>query len=50
MRNMYKILENLKVGNHLGDLGKWEDFIKWTLKKLYEGVNWIHLAQNSVQW
>jgi hypothetical protein len=35
----------------LGDLGiDGRITLKWVLKKRYEDVNWIHLAQDKLQW
>jgi hypothetical protein len=40
----------LKGGDHLGALGEdWRIILKCILKGL-EGVDWIHLAQDRVQW
>jgi hypothetical protein len=32
------------------ELSRWEDNIKMDLKKQDEGVNWIQLARNRLQW
>jgi len=53
MRNAYKIL----VGKYDGkrQLGRrwhrWEDSIRMGPREIaWEGVDWIHLAQNRCQW
>jgi hypothetical protein len=42
---------NLKGRYHLEDLGVNERISEWILTKIgWEGVDWMHLAQNSDQW
>jgi hypothetical protein len=46
-------LENLQGRNHLRDLGTdgQKILLNWILKeKQSEDVEWIHMAQNRVQW
>jgi hypothetical protein len=41
--------ENLKEGDHLGDLGMWQDNIKMGLKEIrYTDADWIHLSQDMI--
>jgi len=49
MRNIYKILAGkLKVKKKKIT---WKDNIKMDLKKMKcKGIDWIHLAQNRMQW
>jgi len=45
------LLENLKRRNHSEDLGIDGDNIRMDLRKMgWEGVDWIHLAQDRDQW
>jgi hypothetical protein len=53
MRNEYRILSVKPDGKR--PLGRprrrWEDNIKMDLRKIgWEGVNWIHLAQDRNRW
>jgi len=53
IRNAYSILVGKPEGN--GPLGRprcrWEDNTRMDLREIgWEGVNWIHLAQNRDQW
>jgi hypothetical protein len=53
MRNTYNILVG-KAGGKI-PLGRptlrWEDNIRMDLREIgWEGVNWIHLAQDRDQW
>jgi len=53
MRNAYKILVGKPTGKR--PLGKprrrWEDNIRIDLREIgWEGVDWIHLAQDRDQW
>jgi hypothetical protein len=53
MRNTYKILVRKLAGNIPYERPKhrWENNIKIVLKEIgYEGVDWIHVAQNRDQW
>jgi hypothetical protein len=49
--DVYKILlESLKRRDNLEDLGRWEDNIKMNIMEIWwDGVNWIHLAQDRDQ-
>jgi hypothetical protein len=41
------LYKNLKEGDHWENLGTNEDNIKMNLKEIgWEGVDWIHLAQD----
>lgn len=43
--------ENLKGKNQVGDLGVCgTDIVKMHLKEWDEGTDWIHVAQDRVQW
>jgi hypothetical protein len=53
VRNLYAIL--VKKTDDKRPLGAprhgWEDNTKTDLKEIkYEGVNWVHMAQNRIQW
>jgi hypothetical protein len=49
MRKAYKILVGKREGKR--PLGKWEDYIRTYLREIgWEGVDWIHLAQDTDQW
>jgi hypothetical protein len=55
MRNGYNIwLGNLKGRDHLEDIGvdgRWEDNIRMYLREIgWEGVDWIHVAQDRDHW
>jgi hypothetical protein len=53
MRNAYQILVGKSEGKRLlGRLRRrWEDNIRMDLRKTgWEGVDWIHLAQDGYQW
>jgi hypothetical protein len=52
IRNVYKILVQKPEGkDHLEDLGTDGSLIlKWTLGKMLERVEWIHLVQNKDWW
>lgn len=42
---------NLNRRNHLTDTGIYEYNIKTNLRKMWgDGVDWIQLAQDTVQW
>jgi hypothetical protein len=42
---------SIVVGKPLGRLSsKWEDNIKIDLREMWEGLDWIHLAQDMDQW
>jgi hypothetical protein len=44
-------LENLKAINHLEDRRRWEDNIRTDFREVgWEGVDWIHLAEDRDQW
>jgi hypothetical protein len=52
MKNVYRFLVGKPEGNRpfWGLRNRWED-ISMNLKETgYEGVDWIHLAQDMVQW
>jgi hypothetical protein len=43
--------ENLKDKRPLGrPRRRWEDNIRMDLKEIWEGVDWLHLAQDLEQW
>jgi hypothetical protein len=53
MRNAYKILVGKAEGKrpHRRCRRRWEDNIKTDLREIvWEGVDWIHLAQDRDQW
>jgi hypothetical protein len=53
MRNAYKISVVKREGKRpLGRLNyRWEDNIRMDLREIgWEGVDWIHLAQDRDQW
>jgi hypothetical protein len=53
IRNMYKTVVGKPEGKRAlgGARSRLEDNIKMDLKdKMWEGVNWIHLAQDRDQW
>jgi hypothetical protein len=53
MRKSYKILFGKPEGKRqIGRLRRrWEDNIRMDLKEIvWEGVDWMHLAQNRDQW
>jgi hypothetical protein len=52
MRSLYNILVRKPKGrDHAEDMRTWEDNIKMDLRKMgWEGVEWMHLAQNTDQW
>jgi len=53
MRNAYKILVKKPEGKKpLGrSRRRWEDNISMYIREIgWEGVNWIHVTQDRVQW
>jgi hypothetical protein len=53
MRNEHKILVGKPEGNrpHIRPRRRWEDAIRMELREVcWEGVNWLHLAQDRDQW
>jgi hypothetical protein len=45
------LLGNLKGRDRLGDLARDERIIlRWILRKEFEDVDWVHAAQDRVQW
>jgi hypothetical protein len=53
MGNIYKILVGKTEGKspHGGPRRRWEDNIRMDIREIsWEGVYWIHMAQDTVQW
>jgi hypothetical protein len=51
MRNTIFWLGNLKGGDHPEELGiDWMITLEWILGKEWEGVDWMHLAQDGPHW
>jgi hypothetical protein len=51
MRSAYTIMINLKRRDHLRPRRRREDIFKMYFKEIgLEVVDWIHLAQDRVQW
>jgi hypothetical protein len=53
MRNIYKILVGKPEGKRLGGRPRcrWEDNIRMDLRGIgWEGVDWMHLAEDSNKW
>jgi hypothetical protein len=53
MRNAYKTLTGIPKGKRpfASHMHKWDDNIKGDLREIvWEGVDWIHLAQDKDQW
>jgi hypothetical protein len=51
-RNVYRVLMRKPEGKRPLERPRhrWEDGIKWTVRRLVGGVEWIHLAQDRDHW